>query len=118
MEIMFPWPPKELSPNARVHWAVKNRAVKLYRENCAWLTKAAGVRVDWEGTVHVWITFFPPDRRHRDMDNCISSGKSLFDGVAQAIGVNDKRFRIHPHLSDEVVKGGSVVVRLSKGIEE
>ena len=118
MEIMLPWPPKELSPNARVHWAVKNRAVKLYRDNCAWLTKAAGVRVDWEGTVHVWITFFPPDRRHRDMDNCISSGKSLFDGVAQAIGVNDKRFRIHPHLSDEVVKGGSVVVRLSKGIEE
>jgi len=118
MEIMLPWPPKELSPNARVHWAVKNRAVKLYRDNCAWLTKAAGVRVDWEGTVHAWITFFPPDRRRRDDDNAISAFKSGRDGVAQALGLDDKRFRIHPWLSDEVRKGGAVKVRLSKGIEE
>ena len=117
-EVTLPWPPKILSPNARAHWAAKNRAVKLYRENCAWLTKAAGLRVDWDGFVHVWITFCPPDRRHRDMDNCISSGKSLLDGVAQALGVNDSRFRLHPFLSDKVTKGGAVKVRLSKGIEE
>lgn len=118
MEIMLPWPPKELSPNARVHWAVKNRAVKLYREYCAWLTKAAGVRVDWEGTVHAWITFFPPDRRHRDDDNLVAAFKAGRDGIADALVVDDKRFRIHPYLSDEVVKGGAVKVRLSKGIEE
>lgn len=38
--------------------------------------------------------------------------------MAQALGIDDKHFRIHPFLSDQVVKGGSVVVRLSKGIEE
>lgn len=38
--------------------------------------------------------------------------------VAQALGLDDKRFRIHPWLSDEVIKGGAVKVRLSKGIEE
>ncbi len=117
-EVNLPWPPKILSPNARAHWAVKNRAVKLYRDNCAWLTKAAGVRVDWDGFVHVWITFCPPDRRHRDDDNCIGAFKHGRDGMAQALGIDDKRFRIHPFLSDEVVKGGAVKVRLSKGIEE
>lgn len=117
-QVSFPWPPKVLSPNFRAHWAAKSKAAKAYRTECAWLTKAAGMRVDWDGFVHLWITFYPPDRRHRDMDNCISSGKSLFDGIADALSVNDKQFRLHPFLSDEVAKGGSVVVRLSKGIEE
>lgn len=113
----LPWPPKVLSPNARAHWSVKNRAVKLYRDNCAWLTKAAGLRVDWDGFVHATITFYPPDRRHRDDDNMIGAFKHGRDGVADALCVNDKRFRIHPIVSDEVVKGGSVVVRISRGIE-
>ena len=28
--LILPWPPAILSPNKRVHWATKNRAVKLY----------------------------------------------------------------------------------------
>ena len=114
---MLPWPPKELSPNARVHWCVKNRAVKKYRENCAWLTKAAGLRVDWDGFVHAFITFYPPDRRHRDDDNVIAAFKSGRDGVADALVVDDKRFRTHHFLSDEVVNGGAVKVRISMGPE-
>ena len=114
---MLPWPPSILSPNARAHWSKKSRVVNLYRMDCAWLTKAARLRIDWDGIVHVSITFYPPDRRHRHMDNCIASAKALFDGVADALRVNDSRFRIHPWLSDEVVKGGAVKVRLSAGFE-
>lgn len=114
---MLAWPPKVLSPNKRVHWATKNRAVKMYREQCHWLTKRAGMKVDWEGVVHVWITFYPPDRRHRDDDNLVAAFKNGRDGVADALCVNDKRFRIHPWLSDEVVKGGAVKVRISEGVE-
>ena len=33
-----------------------------------------------------------PDKRHRDADNAISSLKAHFDGIAEALGVNDKRF--------------------------
>lgn len=117
-EVVLPWPPSVLSPNKRAHWAAKSKAAKAYRAECAWLTKAAGLRVDWDGTVHAWITFYPPDRRHRDMDNCIASAKALFDGVADALIVNDRRFILHPWLSDEVVKGGAVKVRLSMGIDE
>lgn len=117
-EVALPWPPSILSPNARAHWAAKNRAVKLYREECAWLTKAAGLRVGWEGTVHAWITFYPPDRRQRDDDNAISSFKAGRDGVAQALGIDDSRFRLHPFLSDKVIKGGCVKVKLTNGPEE
>jgi Holliday junction resolvase RusA-like endonuclease len=107
-----------LSPNARVHWAAKNRAVKLYRENCAWLTKAAGLKADWDGFVHAAITFYPPDRRHRDQDNMVASSKALFDGVADALGINDRRFRIHPVISDDTRPGGAVLVELFRRIED
>ena len=39
------------------------------------------------------IIFYPPDGRHRDLDNCLSSCKSFLDGIADAWHVNDKQFR-------------------------
>jgi len=114
-EITFPWPPADLSPNKRTYWRAKAPIAKAYRSSCWALTKAAGVIVDWDGDVHVWLTFYPPDRRHRDDDNLIASFKSGRDGMADALGINDRRFRIHPWVSDQI--GGMVKVRLSRGPE-
>lgn len=112
-EIILPWPPRDLSPNARVHWARKSKAAKAYRHECWVLAMSSGVRVDFDGPVHLWLTFYPPDRRHRDDDNMIAAFKAGRDGIAQALGIDDKRFRLHPWVSDEV--GGRVRVRISKG---
>lgn len=117
-EVTLPWPPSILSPNSRAHWAAKSKAAKAYRNEGAWLTYKAGLVVDWPDIVHVWITFCPPDKRHRDDDNLVAAFKSARDGIADALSINDKRFRMHPWLSDEVVKGGAVRVRLSKGPDE
>jgi crossover junction endodeoxyribonuclease RusA len=115
-EIIFPWPPKELSPNARLHWSKKSKAAALYRNTCHLLTLEAGLReIDWGGDIHVWIDFYPPDRRQRDDDNMIAAFKSGRDGMAEALGVNDKRFRTHPYVQDKI--GGMVKVRLTKGPE-
>lgn len=110
-ELRLPWPPAELSPNRRLHWARRAKFAKAYRERCFWETKAARTRVDWEGIVHLWLTFVPPDRRHRDDDNMIASFKSGRDGVAQALGINDKRFRLHPFVAATV--GGYVLLRFT-----
>lgn len=118
-EVLLPWPPRVLSPNARSHWAVKSKAAKAYRNVCRLVAHEAGLRgIDWDGTVHLWITFYPPDRRARDDDNLIASLKNGRDGLADALGIDDKRFRIHPWVSDKVVKGGVVKVRLSPWIWE
>jgi crossover junction endodeoxyribonuclease RusA len=66
-KIALPWPPKVLSPNARVHWSVKSKAAKAYRAACFTLCKEAKLTVDWEGDIHVWVDYFGPDRRHRDL---------------------------------------------------
>lgn len=114
-EVVFGWPPIELSPNARCHWSKRSKAAKAYRKACWALAREAGIRADWDGDVHLWITFFPPDRRHRDDDNIIASFKSGRDGLADAMGINDRRFRLHPLVSTDI--GGMVKVRLSKGPE-
>lgn len=115
-ELILPWPPKELSPNARGHWSKRAKAAKSYRKTCWALAKEAGIRVDWEGDVHLWLSFLPPDRRARDDDNLIASFKSGRDGLADALGIDDKRFRSHPFVSTVIL--GKVLVRLSNGPDE
>lgn len=116
MKVDLPFPPASLSPNARLHWAKKSKAAKAYRRECRLLTLEAGLRgVDWEGDIHVWIDFFPPDRRRRDDDNMIAAFKSGRDGIADALGVDDSRFRIHPFVRRET--GGKVSVRFTQGAE-
>jgi crossover junction endodeoxyribonuclease RusA len=113
MQIEFPWPPKTLSPNARVHWAKKSKAAKSYRGECYILTKQAGLKIDWDGDIHAWIDFYPPDRRRRDDDNMVSSFKSGRDGMADALRIDDSRIRIHPYVKSAT--GGKIVVTLTAG---
>lgn len=114
--IDFPWPESALSPNSRLHWSKKAKAAKAYRAMCFFITKASGAKIDWDGAAHLWITFNPPSRRAYDDDNLIGRFKPGRDGMADAFGVNDKIFRIHPFVSDQVAKGGCVRVVISSGI--
>lgn len=114
IKIVAPWPARGLSPNARLHWAQVAKLKKPYRA----LGMARAVEAmrglppyPKEGKLPVKITFHPPDRRHRDDDNAISSGKALRDGIADGIGVNDRRWQTVYHMA-EPVKGGLVVVEL------
>lgn len=109
--VALPWPPRELSPNARPHWAAKARAVKQYRQACAWACKAAGLTAPAVERIHLWVDFYPPSRRKIDDDNLIASFKAGRDGIADALGIDDARFVVHPFVRDEI--GGMVKVRLS-----
>lgn len=109
--IELPWPPKELSPNARVHWSVRARATKAFREQAYWLAKASSLpRVAFDGPIAFRVEFQPPDKRHRDDDNIIAAFKSARDGIADALGVNDRRFAASYLFNPRPVKGGKVIV--------
>lgn len=110
--IVLPWPPKELSPNARVHWAKKSKAAKQYRAECYLLTKKAGIAAPDGDEILFALEFVPPDRRKRDDDNLLASCKALRDGVADALGIDDNRFITQLRISRETVKGGEVRVRI------
>lgn len=112
--ICLPWPPKELSPNARIHWAKKAKITKAYRAAAHALTKQAGLVAPDDGRILLVLEFVPPDRRHRDDDGCLASFKAGRDGIADALRIDDKRFVTQFSLSGDVVKGGMVLVRLGE----
>ena len=112
----FPWPSADLSPNARVHWAQRSRAVKKARDYGWGMTLAAmpalGIqRASWGFPITAEYTFHPEIDRKRDDDGLIGRMKSYRDGIARALGVDDSRF------SAEVVRGercalGAVLVEI------
>ncbi len=112
MNLSFPWPNPNLSPNARsrTHWK-RTRAIKAYRTGCGWEAKTQGARRIEADSLSVVITFHPPDRRHRDRDNMIASFKSGQDGIADVIGVDDSKWVTTYHIG-EPVKFGRVVVSI------
>lgn len=116
-ELILPWPSKKLSPNARVHWGQKAQASKNCRRSAMVMTMEAGwnSNVLPDGRIHLWVTFYPPTKRLPDDDNMLARFKPYRDGIADALGIDDKRFISHPLVSTEVRKGGQVVVRITGG---
>ena len=117
-QVTLPWPPSELNPNQsqKIHWAKKNRIAQDYKAACWWLCKSAKLKApSTDGKIHVWLDFYPPDRRRRDEDNAIASMKHGLDGVAKAIGVDDSRFKLMHEFHEQI--GGMVKIRLTAGPE-
>ena len=94
MTFDFPWPHRELSPNARVDRWTKAKRVKAYRTGVAWEAKAAGVKKLDAPAAHLRITFCPPDARRRDLDNMLASIKPALDGLSDVLGMDDSRWSL------------------------
>lgn len=114
--VELPWPPKQLTPNAkrRKHWRTYQPIAKQYRADCAILTAAVLLiaRVGSRRGLRVKsITFAPPDRRKRDDDGMIGAFKAGRDGVADALGVDDHTFRPVYRFA-EPITGGLVRVEV------
>ena len=75
----LPYP--ELSPNSRVHWAVKARAVKASREEIGWLAKAQWHEEKPMIMAVISYEFYVKDNRHRDLDNLLAMCKPFQDGL-------------------------------------
>ena len=92
----IPWPHKDLSPNARTHWAALAKRKAAYRTGCGWEAlqafNAAG-KPEMSG-VTLRIIFHPPCARRRDLDNCLASIKAGLDGIADVIGVDDSKWAL------------------------
>ena len=94
-------PVLELRPNGRPHWAAKMKAAKIARGRArlsvltvlGWkkppIIVAYSLRYYWAA-------------RHWDDDNAIASPKSYMDGIADALGIDDRtlRFRELIRLTD------------------
>lgn len=113
--IDLPWPPRALHPNARKHWAVKAKAAKAARLTAGWCAKEAGIRrgdPDVPARLKVTAIFFPPNNHKHDVDGCMAICKAFFDGIADAIGIDDSKWTFGPPRKEAPVKGGAVRIEL------
>ena len=89
-------PDRCLSPNARSHWAVRSKAAKRQHAVAFFDTvevlEMPGVTFQPAQTHGVRCRWFFRDRRRRDADNLLASMKHAFDGIAEAVGVDDRTF--------------------------
>lgn len=111
MILTLPWPPSKLSPNARPLRMEKARLTKKYRRDCYFAARAGGAWPLDDDTVTMTVTFCPPIKRHRDIDNLVASVKGAFDGLSDAISIDDRHF-VPTYRMGDVVPGGAVVVEI------
>lgn len=107
--LRLPWFPKELNPNARKHWAVVAKHKKSYRWACYILAKQAGIKPT--ETMRVVLTFYKPSNRHMDLDNCLAATKAGLDGLADAMKVDDRHFKLTVSMAEEL--GGYIMVEVN-----
>jgi crossover junction endodeoxyribonuclease RusA len=93
--VSLPIPDRCLSPNARSHWAVRSKAAKRQHAVAYCETAEQYPYVEFGNigeTYGVRCRWFFRDRRRRDADNLLASMKHAFDGIASALGVDDRTF--------------------------
>jgi crossover junction endodeoxyribonuclease RusA len=120
VEISFPWPPKELSPNGRGHWAKKAKDVRAYKTTCIALCHVANLHLKKHDlasnglAIRVTYEFYPPSKRKYDKDNCIAQIKTLQDAIEAVIGIDDNHFVTTHILRPYDHAGGSVDVKIER----
>jgi crossover junction endodeoxyribonuclease RusA len=106
IRLEFPWPPRQLMPNFKRshHWTAYRKQAKAARTLGWGLTAQAGegrlystFKRFHEGAEEITISYeFTPPKRGGplpDEDNLKAALKHYLDGIADALGVNDSRFR-------------------------
>lgn len=99
MKLVLPWPSAKLTPNAkrRTHWRTYQPAIKEARLKAMLVTSShPDVKCGFnfgDGKIPVSVTFYPPDRRKRDDDGMIGQFKPYRDGICDALGIDDHRWK-------------------------
>jgi crossover junction endodeoxyribonuclease RusA len=106
----LPFPPASLSGHAEGHWRSKSGPTAQHRKWAKLATLAAKPTVPAMGDIRIHVRFTPPDRRG-DRTNFPNRMKPYFDGIADALGVNDARF-LPSYEFAPPAKPGAIIITL------
>lgn len=89
--ISLPFPSSKLSGQHNAHHWVTRPIINAHREAARDAAVEANLAIPSEGDIRIHVRFIPPDKRG-DRVNFPNRMKAYFDGIADALGVNDSRF--------------------------
>lgn len=112
--IVLPFPPSALSGHAKGHWRGKSTVTSKWRAWAFAAAKEAKAQAPATGDIIVRVRFIPPDRRG-DRVNFPNRCKPIFDGIADALKVNDQRF-LPVFEFAEPCKPGRVEIQIGEGV--
>jgi crossover junction endodeoxyribonuclease RusA len=107
-DIELPFPPATLSGHNKGHWHAKSGIVAKHRKLAADAALAVKPMVHTEGDIRVSVTFYPPNKRG-DRVNFPNRMKPYWDGIADALKVNDSRFLPAYHFAEPVANARVVI---------
>lgn len=111
--LVFSWPDSKLSPNNRKDLRALTSARHTAKEEAFYLVRGAELSVGSAG-LELTLTFYPPDRRRRDLDNLYSTFKAYQDGMFEALGVDDSIIERVILQRGNVIPGGQVFVNIKE----
>ncbi len=108
--IELPFPSSILSGHAKGNgqWR-KIKATKELRAIALDKAQETDFVIPATGDIQLHVRFVPPDRRG-DRINYLNRMKPIYDGIAEALGINDSRFAIPTFECAEPAKPGCVQV--------
>lgn len=102
VEIVLPWPPRGLSPNARLTVLAKAALFKKAKHLAFFRTKETlnGEKIALRKgqRMNVQLVLEPPVLRYHDEDNLLANCKATLDGIAMAMGINDHFFHFREQI--------------------
>jgi crossover junction endodeoxyribonuclease RusA len=102
--IRLPWPSSALSGHAKGHWRTKHDATKAARHTAFVMARQQQIR-DAMPDAELHFTYHPPSYRG-DVQNVPHMLKAYIDGIADAMGCDDKGFKVfYPHEGERLVTG-------------
>lgn len=117
ISIDLPWPPRVLSPNARPNRYYKAQVFKETRLGVKVVTlnrlRAAGlesIEPKGDGLLNIQLVLTPPINRRRDEDNMVANCKAVFDGISEAVKVNDHFFHLREQVWNKAKSPGKLQV--------
>lgn len=114
IRICLPWPNRNLSPNARLHYREKALRTKAAKETGYLSAREADLQLDKDGALELDLVFCPPDRHRRDADNILASLKGYIDGIFLWAETDDSRVKRIVIDWGSVEKNGAVYARIQR----
>lgn len=119
LTVCLPFPTVAMGSNSNVHWSSRAQLRAQARRDGKLLALAAldgaGVPFKRDDKLRALVTFCPPTKRRRDLDNCFSGIKAGLDGVFEALNVDDSQLGLVTLQWGDVTAGGRVEVTLMPG---